>query len=93
MKQLKGTWRTIITVGVVILLTFIIYKAVFTPKADGVNIKVYSESDSTVYFYPICPKCEHVSEMYEVNISKGENHKTSHMCEKCFNVYNVEIKR
>ncbi len=90
---MKGTWRTIITVGIVLLLTFIIYKAIFTPKADGVNIKVYSESDSTVYFYPVCPDCDHVSEMYEVNISKGESHKTAHMCEKCFSVYDVEIER
>lgn len=90
---MKGTWRTIITVGIVFLLGFIIYKAFYAPKADGINIKVYRESESTVYFYPVCPKCDHVSEMYEVNISKGEEHKTAHMCEKCFSVYDVEINR
>lgn len=62
-------------------------------SASGKNIKVYSETESTVFFYPVCPDCGHVSPMYSVDISKGEEHSTVHVCETCFEVYDVSIDR
>ncbi len=64
-----------------------------TGGARGENIKVIRANEATVYFYPVCPSCDHVSSSYSVNLSKGEDHSTVHVCEKCFKVYDITIKR
>lgn len=70
-----------------------IYTKSATGGASGENIKVISATEATVYFYPVCPSCDHVSSSYSVNLSKGEDHSTVHVCEKCFKVYDITIKR
>lgn len=62
-------------------------------EADGTNVKIYSEDEATVYFYPVCPDCGHVSPMYSVNLSSGESHETFHQCESCWGLYDVIIHR
>lgn len=62
-------------------------------KVNGTNIDVVTADKATVYFYPVCPLCKHVSPIYSVNVSEGESHNTVHMCEECSNVYEVAIRR
>ena len=57
------------------------------------NVKITSTSDSDVYFKIVCPECHHIEGTYRVELSKGESHSTIHMCKKCYEVFDVEIKR
>ena len=82
------------------LLLAVIFVLVFTAscglssnKSRGTNVKIYSEDIATVYFYPVCPKCGHVSSMCKVNLSENESHETLHQCETCWELYDINIQR
>lgn len=62
-------------------------------SAKGKNVKISTCSDSHVYFKPVCPECGHISGMYSVNLSSGEKHSTNHICEQCYEVYEITIER
>ncbi len=62
-------------------------------KVNGTNIEVITADKATVYFYPVCPLCDHVSPAYSTNLSEGESHSTVHVCEECSYVYDVTIRR
>lgn len=67
--------------------------SVFHLGTSGTNCKIHSTSEAIVYFYPKCPECKHVSELRQVNISKGEKYESKYMCEGCFEIYTYKIKR
>lgn len=60
---------------------------------SGENISIHTVTDSHVYFKPVCPDCGHISGMYSVTLSDGEDHSTIHQCEECWQVYDIEIRR
>lgn len=62
-------------------------------KTTGTNIKVELTNDSSVQFKPVCPKCGHISNLYSINLSSGESHSTIHMCETCYEIYDITIDR
>lgn len=81
-----------------IALCFFFYRNLFGSlfgdkhDATGRNINIYSNTDSAVYFKPVCPECDHIGSMYSVNLSAGEDHSTVHVCERCFEVFALYIK-
>ena len=63
--------------------------------ASGKNIKIDSVLPDCVIYYPVCPKCDHVSSLTMKNLSEGDEqeYKGKHMCEVCFEYYEISIKR
>lgn len=57
------------------------------------NIKISSTSPARVTFYPVCPECKHVDDLKGVNISEGEEYDGTIFCSKCYEKYDISIKR
>lgn len=67
--------------------------SIFKETAKGKNVKVDYTGTDHVSFYPICPKCDHVSLLRSANISDGEYQEGTHICEACNEIYEVSIDR
>lgn len=63
--------------------------------ASGKNVKIDSVLPDCVTYYPVCPKCDHVSSLTMKNLSEGDEqeYKGNHMCEMCFEYYEITLKR
>lgn len=59
------------------------------------NVKIDSLLPDCVTYYPVCPECDHVSPLTMKYISEGDEkeYKGKHMCEECFEYYDISIKR
>ena len=64
-------------------------------SVSGENVKIDSTLPDSVVFYPVCPKCDHVSSITYRNISEGdeEEYSESYVCEKCDHLYEFTIQR
>ena len=85
--------RKFITLVAVILSLAIVCTGCFRKTAKGRNAKVDYTGEASVGFYPVCPECDHISPISYINISDGEYSETSHICEKCYEVYTITIDR
>ena len=61
----------------------------------GENVKIDSTLPDSVMFYPVCPKCDHISSITYRNISEGDEEEYSeyYVCEKCDHLYEFTIRR
>lgn len=60
---------------------------------SGENIKYKSKTENAVYVYSVCPKCDHVGELYEVKISPGEDDKAMEVCDSCEHMFEMYVER
>ena len=60
---------------------------------SGKNIKYESKTENAVYVYSVCPKCDHVGELYEVKISPGEDDKAMEVCDSCNHMFEMYVER
>lgn len=85
--------KFIAIVAVVLSLSILCTGCLFGKTAEGTNAKINYTGEASVSFYPVCPKCDHVSPLCSVNISDGEYEEGSYVCEKCVEVYTILIDR
>lgn len=87
---------SIIIVGVILFFSFNSCDGFLGgEEADGKNIKVIYVDENSVGFYPVCPKCGHVGDAYDVKLSPGEDFETYFPCEnrQCQHLYEVTVER
>ena len=80
-------------ISVALLLCLLCTGCVFKETAKGRNAKIDYTGEAVVSFYPVCPKCDHVSPRSNINVSNGEHIETVYMCEKCYEIYTITIDR
>ena len=78
---------------VILSLCLLCSSCAIRKTAKGTNAKIDYTAEAYVSFYPVCPECNHVSPISYVNLSDGEHGSTTHMCEKCYEVYTIKIDR
>lgn len=79
---------------VAIILAFAVFSTgCFRKTAKGKNAKIDYTGTASVSFYPVCPKCDHVSPYMSVNVSDGEQLEGAYICEKCEHTYTIVIDR
>ncbi len=65
----------------------------FGNGVSGENIKYYSKSENAVYVYSVCPKCDHIGDIWEAKISPGEESSSFEICESCDHLFEISVKR
>lgn len=60
---------------------------------SGENIEYYSKSENAVYVYSVCPECDHVGDIWEAQISSGEDAHSYEICERCGHMFEIYVKR
>lgn len=78
---------------VIVVLLIVGYNAFKDQGVSTLNANFYSATDSTVYFKPVCPDCNHIGDTYGVNLSPGEEYRTVEICERCYALFDLEVKR
>ena len=79
--------------ALVLCLSICFTGCLFKKRAKGENAKIDYTGEASVYYYPVCPECGHVSEKRAANLSDGEYGRTPHTCERCYETYVIEIDR
>lgn len=80
-------------VCLMICICLICTGCIFKKSAKGKNAKINYTGTASVSFYPVCPKCDHVSPLRTANISDGEYESGYHSCEECYEIYEITIDR
>ena len=76
-----------------LVLSLVLTGCIFQPSAKGENVKVDYTGTASVAIYPVCPNCNHVSPIRYVNVSDGEYARGTHVCESCYEVYEITVDR
>lgn len=95
-KALDIIIRLIAGIVVLVVIFKVIDNGSIFHALDGVSVKngVYMDStESSVYFYPKCPKCGHKETLKTANISDGESATYTWVCNSCLEVYKITVKR
>jgi hypothetical protein len=77
----------------IILSLTVLCSGCFRKTAKGKNARINYTGTASVTFYPVCPKCGHVSPLLSLNLSDGEHEQGTYVCEKCWEVYTILIDR
>ena len=89
--KIKGSVFIIIVVMLVLFCCFELFNSLSSVKTK--NADVSFSDDAEVGFRAVCPKCNHQGKMYIARISKGENYTKTEACEKCWEIFEIEVKR
>ena len=87
MKRILGL------VTIIVLICCTLCGCLFGEDISSENARIKNSTDYEVFYNPVCPECDHISELDYVNLCEGENHTTAHVCEECYKVYNITITR
>lgn len=86
-----------IKIGLIILAIISVVScadSVLAPKEPtGTNVKIGYTYDSGLYYNPVCPYCNHMGSTRTAELSIGESGSAGCLCTKCWQYFEIEIKR